>query len=529
MSSPHRDVWITRTGVSNLRIDHEPPRFQTLPLVMHRHLVIGGGVSGLTVASELHRRGADVLLLESAPELGGAVRSERIGDYLVDHGADMFAIDPPAAWQMCQTLGFADQAIAPQVHRRGAMIWSRGRMHRIPRGFVLMRATATWPILRSSILTWRGKTRFLMERFVRKPTVGVDGTVPEESVAEFASRRMGTEVLERLVTPLVAGIYTADIAQLSMSAAMAPVLGLESKHGSLAAAAIEQRRTERRQRKARSRLDDDKRLGGDSKAGGNDGLGNEAENRQTAGARYGRFRSFPDGMAGLVRRLAETLPADRIRTSAGVKSLRRDAEQWTVETESDTVQAEQITLAIPPPAAADLVRPWDVTLADAWTAIPSASAAIVCIGVGDEQIERPIDAFGFVVPPREGSPLIAASMSSYKFDGRAPAGQTLIRCFMGGMLDPDRVNDCDDVLIDTAMRCLGEMIGLRGEPVMTRVVRWRSAMPQYNVGHDNRIASIQRRLATHPGLTWTNNASGGVGIAPTIASAIRLADSLLDD
>lgn len=482
------------------------------PLTHLSTAIIGGGLSGLTVASQLVRGGQrDIAIFESSDRLGGLIATSHQDGFMIDHGADMFASEPSAAIDLCRDLGIDGDLIQPRTDRRGAMVWSGGRMHPIPRGFVLMRATEMWPVLQTGLLGAAAKLRFAIERFV--PRSDPDR---EQSVAEFVRRRMGNGVLDHLVTPLVAGIYTADIERLSMSAAMGPIAKMEQEHGSLFAAARHRR------------------------AAGLDGV-----EKQSAGARYGNFRSFADGMGGFVRRIEQSLPPSVIQLQSPVQALEINdstdsldppdspdppgpSARWrlTIGGRASPVLADRVVIAAPPSPTSKIVAQLDPELSASLSGIESASAAIICLGLHRDQIARPIDAFGFVVPPIERSPLIAGSFASHKFDGRAPDQHVLIRCFVGGVLNPGLVERDDQSLVDLVIGELTKMIGLTGSPVTQKVVRWRSAMPQYNLGHDGRIERIRALLDRHHHLHWTSNAAGGVGIAPTIASARRLANQI---
>ena len=452
----------------------------------------------------LHRRGEDVRLFESRNRLGGSIHTEHVDGFTIDHGADMFSTQPPAVLELASELGFSEDLIGPSDDpngpKPGAMIWSRGKMRPVPKGFVLMRATSIWPVLKSPLLSWRGKLRFALERFL---PAGVADESNEESVAAFTRRRMGNAALETLVAPLVGGIYTADLERLSMSVAMGPIAALERQHGSLHRAAKMNRRS-----------------------------GRDREEAASAGARYARFRSFADGMGGLVRRISDTIPSERIHLNASINRLEPSSNlttstpRWTLADDATSWEFDRVVLACPPAAAAKLCGGLDPGLAAAFEEIESASAAIVCLGVHRDQIARPIDAFGFVVPPRQGSPLIAASMASHKFPGRAPEDHVLIRCFVGGVLQPHWVDQDDETIVTAVLAELQRMIGLTGTPRVQQVVRWRRAMPQYNLGHQNRIDAIESRVANQPHLHWTSNARGGVGIAPAVASARMLVQKL---
>ena len=256
--------------------------------------IIGGGLSGLATAVELHLAdpSLDVTVLEANERIGGVIQTERVGDFVIDHGADMFATGPPAAIRLCERLGIDENLILPKEQGRGAKIVRRGRLVAIPEGFVLMRATSVWPMLTTPLLSPLGKLRLLAERFVSS-----DHSDDDTSVADFVRSRMGDEVLQRIVAPLVAGIYTADVERLSMRATMKNILDMQQQYGSLAQATFARKRS-----------------------------GEDSVERQSAGARYSQFRAFRGGMHELIRSLADALPAGTVRTNCRVASLSRGGE-----------------------------------------------------------------------------------------------------------------------------------------------------------------------------------------------------------
>ncbi len=504
-----------------------------------RVAIIGGGLSGLATAVKLRLAddSLELSLFEAGDRVGGVIDTERQQGFLIDHGADMFAIKPAAALELCQQLGLEDRLIEPEPSGRGARIVRRGRLMPIPSGFVVIRATQLMPMLSTPLLSIRGKLRFLAERWV-KPA-GQDNA--DESVGDFVRRRMGSEVLERIVAPLAAGIYTADISKLSMQATMGPIAEMERQYGSLAQAARARRKT-----------------------------GADSVERGSTGARYGQFRAFQGGMIELIRGLADTLPESTIHLNRAVHSIRRDGDRWTVTTpdlamgpeedrqargpdedrqargpdedrqargpdedrqargpDEDRQTFDHVVVAVPPQAASRLLHPIAPLAARQLEEIESASTAIVVLGVRRADIKKDIQTFGFVVPLSEQRRILAGSFASHKFAGRAPQEHTLIRVFIGGAMQPELLDHSDDELVQIARDELGEIIGLEGSPVVTRVVRWNQAMPQYHVGHRARVEQIEKSIAEVPGLTLVSNALHGVGIAPLIQLADRSAKEIV--
>jgi oxygen-dependent protoporphyrinogen oxidase len=472
--------------------------------------IIGGGLSGLATAVQLNllhqqrRESGDdsvlqVQLYEAGDRVGGVIHTDRVGDWLIDHGADMFATKPSAAMDLIEKLDAADRLIQPKLQRRGARICHAGNLIPIPDGFVLMRATRTLPMWTTPLLSWMGKLRFFAERFVaaRKFSAGED-----ESVASFVRRRMGKETLDRIVAPLTAGIYTADVDRLSMRATMGPIWSMEQAHGSLSAA-------------TRARLKS----------------GEDSVERSSTGARYGQFRSFPGGMIELIQILSQSLPPNTIQIESKIRSVNRDdsGNQWNVIQESGNAnQFDHVVVALPPPAASKLLSPISADAGEVLGQIESASTAIVILVVNRCDVAKNIDTFGFVVPASENRQVLAGSFASHKFDGRAPDDQVVIRTFIGGATQSELLQNPDDALIDIAVNELGQIIGFSGKPLWTRVVRWSQAMPQYHVGHHQKIDKLESAIESIDGLSVMNNAMHGVGIAPVIAQEGKVAAKILN-
>lgn len=459
-------------------------------------VVVGAGLSGLSAAFYLRRLIPAVRLsvLEASPQVGGVIQTETIDDFLVEHGADMFASEPGDALQLCRDLGVEDRLLVPDESGRGAMIVRGGRLLAVPEGFVLMRATRVWPMLTTPLLSVAAKLRLAWERFVPRRDSDED-----ESVAAFTRRRMGSEVLQRIVQPLVGGIYTADPEHLSMFATMRQFVTMEREHGSLSVAT-------RARRKA----------------------GTDSPERSSSGARYSQFRGFPGGMVQWFDALVAALPEGSLHTSTKVESLEPHQGRWRLQTSGPTRidDADAVVLATPARVAAELCQRFAEPSSALLAGMQSASSAILVLGVRNEDIARRPNTFGFVVPACEGHSILACSFASHKFPGRAPEGHTLLRVFMGGAMQPELCDLADEKLRTLAERDLEKLIGWNGRSVFQRVVRWKQAMPQYHVGHLDRVAKIESGLADFPTLALAGNSLHGVGIAPVVRTAKRSAEKI---
>jgi oxygen-dependent protoporphyrinogen oxidase len=460
-----------------------------------RVAVVGGGISGLAAAHRLLKLdpSLSVTLYEASDRLGGILQTEQLGEFLIEKSADNFVTNVPGAVELCKELGIEEELLPTDAARRRAMIVFRGRLHRVPEGFQLMSPSQMWPLLKSPLLSWSGKLRALRELWVPERQDKAD-----ESLESFAVRRVGQEAYERLVQPLVSGIYTADPRKLSMRAAMPRFVEQEAKYGSLIRAA--------------------------RKAGGREG----AAQREASGARYSLFVAPRGGMGRLVAALAESLPAGVVRYNAPVVKLERREAAWHVATDRTAAEPyDAVVLAMAAPQAARLLQPVDAALAGDLGRIEYAGATIVVGCYRLDQFRDPLDAFGFVVPEVERRDILAVSFSSRKFPGRAPEGTVIVRTFLGGALRPDLVDASDAEVRRIVGRELGEILGLRGEPQQEQIVRWHGAMPQYHLGHVELVEHIEAQAAAQPGLALAGNAYHGVGVPQCITSGRTAAERIV--
>ncbi len=469
---------------------------------MTKFVIVGGGISGLAAAHALVERGAqhgdassvEALLLEASARLGGTIHTEHRDGFLIERGPDSLISEKPEAVSLAERVGLKENLINTNAEHRRAFLVRDGRLRPLPEGFRLIAPTAWGSFLRSDAFSLSMKARIALDLVLpRRSGEGVD----DESLADFVRRRFGREALERVAQPVIGGIYTADPEQLSLRATMPRFLDMERDHRSVILALRDAQKRARQQNGSQSQ-------------------------RGTSGARYSLFLSFDGGMQMLTDRLASRLAPASLRLNTTIERLAFDtaARKWRIKTNAGgTIDADAVCLALPAHAAARLLRDVDNELARELAAIPYASTATVNLAYDREQIRHPLDGFGFVVPRVEGRAILACTFSSVKFSGRAPEGKVLLRAFVGGALQSEMFALDDDAMLHAVRRDLADLIGARGAPLFSIIERWTNSMPQYHVGHLDRIRRIRARLAALPNLHLLGNAYDGAGIPDLIRSA----------
>lgn len=467
-----------------------------------RIAIIGGGISGLAAAHRLHELAAarempiEVTLFEAGTRLGGAIETLRRDGFVIETGADSFLSEKPWALKLAERLGLSGAIIGTQEQFRKTYVVRAGRLVEIPEGFSLLAPAFIRPMLGSPLFSMPGKLRMLLEPFIPRRRIAGD-----ESLAAFVTRRLGREVLERVAQPLAGGIYTADPNILSLQATMPRFAEMEHRHGSV----IKGLRAA-----ARSR-----------------GVGE----RGTSGARWSLFVSFKGGMRELVDALVTRL-AGSIRYNAGVEALEHidksgNASAWRLRLAGGAAfDADAVLCAAPAYAAAPLLKPHNAALASLLENLGYASAATVNMAFRADDVRGAPKSFGFVVPAVENRKIIAGSFSSLKFAGRAPDGLFLARVFLGGALQSQMMALDDAAMAAAAREEFRGLLGVTAAPLFTYVRRWAEAMPQYAVGHLERVAEIEREGATIRGVALAGAYLRGVGIPDCVHSGETAADTL---
>ena len=427
-------------------------------------------------------------LLEARDRLGGTIETERPDGFVLEAGPDSFISEKPWALALCRRLGLEDRLVRTDDRFRRTFVWHGGRLHPLPDGFQLLAPTKFGPFVGSRLFSWPAKLRMALE--VALPRGG--GFLPraldaDESLGSFVRRRLGAEALERVAQPLVAGIYTADPDDLSLAATMPRFLELERRERSVVLALWR--------------------------------AGRRAPQAGTSGARWSLFVTFRSGMGELVDALAARLPAGAVLLKQRVTGMARAGGGWRLDLGSgDSLTADAVIVATESHVASRLFRYVDPAAAALLADVTHASSATITLAYRRADIPHPLDGFGFVVPRVERRALLACTFSSVKYPGRAPEGMALLRCFLGGALDAARLERGDDDLAATARAELRDALGVTAEPILVRVRRWPHAMPQYRVGHLDRVDAIERAVGRLPGLCLAGSGYRGVGISDCVRS-----------
>ena len=452
-------------------------------------VVVGGGIAGLAAARRLAARpDTEVTLLEAADRLGGKIETERADGFLVEAGPDSFLAAKPRGAGLCAEAGLGDDllAITPRPHR--ARVLSRGVMHELPEGLSGLIPTKLTPVLRSGLLSPRGKARLAADWVLPARRDAAD-----ESLGGFVRRRLGNEAWERLVEPLTAGIFAGDGDRLSLLATYPQLRRAEQQHGGLARGVLANRPA------------------------------------PADGPPKPAFLTPRDGLGALVAALERQLRAAGadLRTGVAVSGVDRrpGGRGWVVRTRGGgEVAADAVVVATPAYVAGDLLLGADPGLAFELRAIPHASSAIVSLGYRRADLAAPLDAHGYLVPRVERTPVLACTFTSQKWVGRAPDGHVLLRVFLGGWGRDEMLAGPDDALLALAVAEVAQRLGASAPPVLGRVRRWHHGMPQYVVGHLDRVGRIEAAAARLPGIELAGNAYRGVGVPDCIASGEAAAD-----
>jgi protoporphyrinogen/coproporphyrinogen III oxidase len=484
-----------------------------------RVAIIGGGISGLTALEQITREdpAVQVTLLEASPRLGGHIRTEREGGFLMEAGPDVILAAKPAALELAGRVGLGDRLHGTNPAVKGSYILSGTRLLPMPDGLTGLVPSRFAPFATTPLVSPLGKLRVGMEYFIP-----AQRNAPDESIESFVTRRLGREMYERLVEPLLSGISAGDGAKLSMEAMFPQLRAYERDHGGLVKGMLAAKRKQRAMKKAAA-------------AAGTAAPG--APPRQPA---FG-FISLPGGLEELVegiqREVRRRDPAGRnaiIRTGARVERVERlgagDAgtpEFAVTLANGERLLVDAVILATPAYQSAAFIRPVDEELASALRGIEYASTVTISVAYPEAAVPRPLDASGYVVPRVLGRPVLACTWVSSKFEGRSPAGHALFRLFLGGAGRGSFVDRSDEELLTIVRDEMREVMAITSEPELVRVNRFDRAMPQYHVGHLERTARIRMLAGRTPGVAIAGAAIGGVGIPDCVKSGVRAAQDVL--
>jgi protoporphyrinogen/coproporphyrinogen III oxidase len=456
-----------------------------------RVVIVGGGISGLATAHFIHSRlGARVQLtvLEGGSRLGGKAATQRFGGHLVDTGPDALLIRVPAMAALLQDLGLADEVVAPAA--LGAHVWSRGRLRRLPTGTLFGVPDRLLPLLRSRLLSPLGLARAGLDLVLpRRRTRS-----PDPSIADLVAPRLGGQVFDRLVEPLLGGVHAGRAAELSARSTVPDIAALAAKNRSLYLGL----RRLRRHAKPSS--------GGPA------------------------LVTLEGGLVRLVDALVARLAGADLRVDSTARQIARVGDGYRVDlVDAASIEADAVVLATPAFITARLIADLAPDAAKVLAEVPYVDVATIWLAYPRSAMGRPLDGTGFLVPPEENRLLVGCTWSSAKWPHLADDTLVLIRCMVGRRGDRRWLGMDDDTLVSRVHEELVEAMGLTGGPVRQRIQRWPQAMPQYLVGHSGRLAALDAELSKLPGLYLTGAAYRGVGMASCVADAERTARDVAQD
>ena len=466
--------------------------------------IIGGGISGLATAFSLVERAAAAGLtvrctvVDANPVWGGKIVTHRIGDLVTEAGPDSFLSNKPAGLQLVEKLGLTDQLINTNDAEKKASVYFGGRLRDLPEGLVVISPGQIAPFLKSGLLTFGGLLRMGLDLVM--PAGRPDG---DESLASFFRRRFGRQAFERMMEPLMAGIYAGDAEQMSLKATFPRFLELEQEHGSVIRGMMTARTSG----------------------------GEEAR----AVPRRTMFVSLKNGLEDLVTALTRNLTEQGVTLRGGVtvNSLRVRSHQlgrWTYDVmlgDGSALSVDSLVLATPAYVSAELLRPLTPIASGLLEMIPYASTATIAMAYPRSVIGGAVQGFGFVVPRVEQRDLIAATWTSLKWPYRAPPDQLMVRCYVGGV-GREAILQLDDLAIVARVKSeLHEICGVTVEPTYVEVNRWVKSMPQYQLGHVERLEQAEVALGRYGGLFLTGAAYRGIGIPDCIREGASTADKVV--
>jgi oxygen-dependent protoporphyrinogen oxidase len=456
-----------------------------------RIAIVGGGITGLAAAYRLRRLLPRwrITLLEQDNRLGGKIWTEPVDGFTLEAGADSFLSRKPQAIGLCEELGLAERLIGRNLESGQTLVWRHGALHRLPEGLSGMIPADIDALLQSELLSDDGRQRAVEE--TRVPAAVPDG---DESLASFITRRFGHEAYENIIEPLMSGVYAGRGELLSLAATYPQLRHLELSHGSLVR-----------------------------------GLWSQPNGQNPA---YAPFVSLAGGMGELVATLAGQLSGAELRLNCRVSALRRAGRHFELDLvgpngATETISAALLILTTPADVTARLLAPLHRQLAGELAGIPYASTAIVSLAYNQAAIPRPLSGFGYLVPAIERQPVLACTWTSSKWAGRAPAGKALLRLYIGRYGEPDATALNDERLLALATAELRRTLGITASPLLSRIHRWPRAIPQYLLGHLDRVARIQYHVERAPGLFLAGAYLRGVGISDCIRSGQEAADEAL--
>jgi oxygen-dependent protoporphyrinogen oxidase len=465
---------------------------------MKRVIVVGGGISGLATAWLLRDKARkagvelDLTLLEKEERFGGKIWSIKADGYTCESGPNGFLDSKPQTLELCSAIGVDAKLCRSNDNARKRFIYSGGELHRMPENGS--------SFLKSRLISWPGKLRLALEPtpFIAKAPEGVD-----ETLAAFGRRRLGQEALDKLISPMVSGIFAGDPETMSLVSCFPRIAELEREYGGLVRAMIMLARKKKRERA-------------------------EGKAVSSAAGPGGVLTSFREGIQFLTDALVSSL-GDIVKSASPVVAVEkgRSVPYRLRCADGSEQEADVVIVAAPAFAAADILAGLDAGISGVLRQIPYSSMTVICSGYERDRVAHPLDGFGYLVPKKEGRSILGTLWDSSMFENRAPEGKVLLRSMMGGACFPEYIKLSDEEVSARVKVDLKDLMGIDADPSFVRIFRHEQAIPQYTTGHGKRLEALGAGLEAHPGLILTGNSYRGIGLNDCVAAAQRASDEAL--
>jgi oxygen-dependent protoporphyrinogen oxidase len=464
-----------------------------------RVAIIGSGVSACACGVALKEKGIDFTIFEKEASPGGKLLTESLDGFLVEGGPDSFLPEKYWTVDLIKKVGLEDELLCTNDEFKGTYIYSGGRLHRLPEGVMLMVPTMIMPLLKSNLISWPGKIRMGLEFFLPPKKDATD-----ESLAQFVTRRLGKECLEKIAEPLVAGIHTSNPDNMSILAIFPRFVDMERKYGSLIKGMVA----------ALKKL--------------------PAPDPSKKTMTY--FMSLKGGMQQLTDRCIAIIGKERIKTGTEIQRVIKVRNGYRLVVNGGSGQMDlfgkkeehfdEVVLTTPAYVTSGLVRDMDPKLSERLLAMDWSSTATISIAFKKEDIRVKLPGFGFIVPKIENRRINATSWSSIKWSFRAPDDCLLLRSFVGGGHHEELLFEDDATLVGVVLQELRQIAGIDAKPIFSKVYRWVKGMPKYTVGHLERLAKLDELKGRHPGLHLIGCSYRGIGIGDCVKSGFDAASEI---
>ncbi len=462
---------------------------------MARIAIIGGGISGLATAYAVEQLAAsrgvelETVLIEKEERTGGKIWSIKEEGYLCEWGPNGFLDNKPMTLELCDRLGIHERLARSDDNARKRFIYSGSELHRLPENGPAF--------FKSNLMSWAGKFRIAKEFIIPKREEGSD-----ETLAEFGRRRLGPEALDKLIAPMVSGIFAGDPETMSLKSCFPRIYQLEQEYGGLLKAMMKLAKQKKAERKAGKQV-------------------------ASAAGPGGVLTSFVEGIQELTESATGSLKGE-VKAGVAASAIRQVNGGYEITLDNrEKIDAEVIVAAVPAYHLARMIGEMSVVLADILKAILYAPMNVVCFGYEREKIEHDLNGFGYLIPKKEGCSILGTLWDSSIFPNRAPEGHVLLRSMMGGATNPAAIDLSDRHVQDYVMSDLREIMGIDAPPDFVRIFRHQNAIPQYTTGHGQRLLALEEGFHKFPGFFFTGNAFFGIGLNDCVQASNRTAEKVV--